>query len=73
VFVDADSWSLARVNVAVASIARRRAVATVTFENAGVPTTVRLDLVRLRIGWRVRDIHARSGDLRARLTKGDIP
>jgi hypothetical protein len=66
VSVDGDSWLLARVNVAVVPVTQRRAVATVTFDNAGVPTMVTLDLVRLRIGWRIRDIHAKSGDLRAR-------
>jgi hypothetical protein len=47
-------------------MAPRRAVATVTFENAGTPTMVKLDLVKLPISWRIRDIHAGSGDLRAR-------
>jgi hypothetical protein len=47
-------------------MAPRTAVATMTFENAGMPTMVKLDLVMLRIGWRIRDVHAGSGDLRAR-------
>jgi hypothetical protein len=46
-------------------MAPRRAVATVTFENAGTPTMVKLDLVMLRIGWHIRDVHAGSRDLRA--------
>jgi hypothetical protein len=67
VFVDSDSWLLTRVNVAVAPVTPRRAIATVTFDNAGVPTMVTLDLVRLRIGWRIRDIHARKGPELGRL------
>ncbi len=65
VFVDADRWSLKSVRVAIAPHGPRRALATVTFHDAGRPKTIRLDLVRLPAGWRIRDIHAPSGDLRA--------
>jgi hypothetical protein len=60
----ADKW-LARAKVLVAPVTSRRAIATVTFDNAGTSTMVTLDLAELRIGWRIRDIHARNGDLRA--------
>jgi len=66
-FVDASSWSFKAVRVAISPLGVRRAVATVTFDEAGAAKTIRLDLVRLRIGWRITDIHAPSGDLRARL------
>ena len=45
-------------------MAGRRAVAAVTLDDAGGAKTIRLDLVKLRPGWRVGDIHAPSGDLR---------
>jgi hypothetical protein len=60
----ADKW-LARAKVLVAPVTSRRAIATMTFDHAGTPAMVTLDRVKLQIGWRIRDIHARSGDLRA--------
>jgi hypothetical protein len=67
VFVDAKAWSFTGAYVAIVSHGPHRAVATVTFDEAGKRKTIRLDLVRLRVGWRIRDIHAPSGDLRRRL------
>lgn len=67
VFVDATTWSFATAHVAVAPRGPQRAIATVTFDQGGKPRTIRLDLIRLRSGWRIRDIHAPSGDLRQRL------
>jgi hypothetical protein len=67
VFVDASSWSFKTVRVAIAPHGPRRAVAAVTFDEAGARRTIRLDLVRLRVGWRISDIRAPRGDLRARI------
>ena len=67
VFVDARVWSFTAAHVAIMPHGPRRAVATVTFAEEGKRKTIRLDLVRLRAGWRIRDIHAPSGDLRTRL------
>jgi hypothetical protein len=64
VFVDAKAWSFTAAHVAIVSRGPGRAVATVTFAEDGKRKTIRLDLVRLRIGWRIRDTHAPSGDLR---------
>jgi hypothetical protein len=55
----------ARARNARAGRTPARGVATVTLENAGVPLLIRLDLVRLAVGWRIRDTHVPSGDLRA--------
>jgi hypothetical protein len=65
-FVDAKTWSFSSVAVEVTPAGPRRAVATATFDEAGAAKTIKYDLVHLRAGWRIRDIHAPSGDLRAR-------
>jgi hypothetical protein len=44
------------VAVAVQDIAANKARATVAFTNLGRPTTVVLDLVKLKQGWRISDI-----------------
>lgn len=66
ILVDADAWSIDRLKIAVVSTGSRTAAATVTFDNVGRPAALKLDLVRLTIGWRIADIHSASGDLRAR-------
>lgn len=55
-FIDAQDWEIDAVDVAVRDIARDKASATVSFKNLGKPTTVILDLVKLRQGWRIADI-----------------
>jgi hypothetical protein len=55
-FVDAQDWEIEKVDVAVRDIAVEKASATVSFTNVDKPTTVVLDLVKLREGWRIADI-----------------
>ncbi len=55
-FVDAQDWEINAVDVAVSETVADKASATVSFENAGRHTTVVLDLVKLRAGWRIADI-----------------
>jgi hypothetical protein len=55
-FIDAQDWEIDAVDVAVRDIASDKARATVSFKNLGKPTTVVLDLVKLRQGWRIADI-----------------
>ena len=55
-FVDAQDWDIAAFDIAVRDIAPNKASATVTFRNSDKPTTVVLDLVKLKEGWRIADI-----------------
>jgi hypothetical protein len=55
-FVDAQDWEIDAVDVAVRDIAADKASATVSFTNVDKPTTVVLDLVKLKEGWRIADI-----------------
>src|SRR5262245_55544463 len=55
-FVDAQDWEVSGVDVTVQDVAAGKARATVTFENRERPSTVVLDLVKLKPGWRISDI-----------------
>ena len=55
-FIDAQDWEIGAVDVTVHDIAAGKARATVAFTSLSRPTTVVLDLVRLRQGWRISDI-----------------
>jgi hypothetical protein len=55
-FVDAQDWEITDLAVDVVEETPGRASATVTFKNFGDPKRLRLDLVRLRQGWRIDDI-----------------
>lgn len=56
-FIDAQDWDISAVDVAVRDTSAEKASATVSFKNLGKPTTVVLDLVKLREGWRIADIN----------------
>jgi Protein of unknown function (DUF3828) len=69
-FIDAQDWDISAVDVAVRDTGAEKAVATVSFKNLGKPTTVVLDLVKLRDGWRIADINwGRKQTLRALFIK----
>ena len=69
-FIDAQDWDISAVDVAVRDTGAEKAVATVSFKNLGKPTTVVLDLVKLRDGWRIADINwGRKRTLRALFIK----
>jgi uncharacterized protein DUF3828 len=55
-FIDAQDWDISTVDVAVRDTGAGKASATVSFKNLDKPTTVVLDLVKLREGWRIADI-----------------
>jgi Protein of unknown function (DUF3828) len=63
-FVDAQEWEIDTVDVAVRENGPEKASATVTFKNFGKPTTVVLDLVKSKKGWRIADIRSESGSLK---------
>ena len=69
-FIDAQDWDISAVDVAVRDTAADKASATVSFKNLGKPTTVVLELVKLRDGWRIADINwGRKRTLRALFIK----
>jgi hypothetical protein len=55
-FVDAGDWNIQGFDIAVQDVAPNKARATVKFENFEQPKTVVLDLVKLKVGWRIADI-----------------
>ena len=56
-FIDAQDWDISAVDVAVRDTGAEKASATVSFKNLGNPTTVVLELVKLKDGWRIADIN----------------
>ena len=56
-FIDAQDWDISAVDVAVRDTSAEKASAKVSFKNLGKPTTVVLDLVKLRGEWRIADIN----------------
>lgn len=64
-FIDAQDWEIANLRVDVTSTSHRSATGTVTFANAKEPRTVTLDLVKTGSGWRIAEIRAPSGSLKA--------
>jgi hypothetical protein len=55
-FIDAQDWAIPAFDIAIRDVAPNKATATVTFSNLNQPTTVVLDLVKLKQGWRIADI-----------------
>jgi hypothetical protein len=55
-FVDAGDWDITTVDIDLADTAPGKASATVNFKNGDKPTTVVLDLVRIKSDWRISDI-----------------
>lgn len=55
-FINAQDWDIKGVDIAMHDVTGDKAGATVSFHNLDVMTTVELDLVRLRDGWRIADI-----------------
>jgi hypothetical protein len=69
-FIDGQDWEIDAVDIVVRDIAPDKASATVKFKNLDKDTTVRLDLVRLKEGWRIADITwDRNETLRGLYTK----
>jgi Protein of unknown function (DUF3828) len=55
-FVDAQDWDIADFDIAAVNAGPGKATATVKFVNQGAPTTVVLDLVRVKANWRISDV-----------------
>jgi Protein of unknown function (DUF3828) len=55
-FIDAQDWDIASFDIAVSDTGADTATATVKLVNLGKPDTIMLALVKLKDGWRIRDI-----------------
>ena len=62
-FIDGQDWEITDVKVS-ASETGAKANGSVSFNNFKEAQTVTLDLVKLSAGWRIADIHNKSGSLR---------
>ena len=64
-FVDAQDWEITKLAIAVVPNGTTAATATVTFANLGKATRLSIELEQTPAGWRIADIKAPSGSLRA--------
>jgi hypothetical protein len=68
-FVDAQDWEIGAFTISVSEAGPDKASATVKFANFGKPSTVVLDLVKVKNEWRITDItwtpHEKPNNLRA--------
>jgi hypothetical protein len=64
-FIDAQDWEISNLRTAVKTSGASTAVATANIAMFGKPRTITLDLVRTPDGWRISEIRAPSGSLRA--------
>lgn len=63
-FIDAQDWDISKLSIS-ATIDGTKATALVGFENLGKPVRLTVDLIQTPVGWRIADINAPSGSLRA--------
>ncbi len=64
-FLDAQDWEISNLKIAVKSNGPDRATGSVTFTNFDKPTAITIELIKTANGWRVAEIKAPSGSLRA--------
>lgn len=64
-FIDAQDWEIANVVVNAWLTGPTTAMGVATFTNFGKPKRVTLELVSTPAGWRISEIRAPSGSLRA--------
>ena len=63
-FVDAQDWEITKLSIS-ATIDGTKATGRVGFDNLGKPVRLTIDLLQTTAGWRIADIEAPSGSLRA--------
>jgi hypothetical protein len=63
-FIDAQDWSIPKVQIDVDDKATDKTVAKVSFKNSGTPETITLDLVKIDGAWKIDDIHWPEASLR---------
>ncbi len=64
-FIDAQDWEIANIVVNAWVTGASTAMGVATFTNFGKPVRVTLELVSTPAGWRISEIKAPSGSLRA--------
>ena len=55
-FIDAQDWDIPNFEIAVTDIAPGKTTAMVKFTNLGKPSSVLLDLVKIKNDWRIGDV-----------------
>jgi len=63
-FIDAQDWSISKVQIDVDDKATDKTVAKVNFKNAGTPVAITVDLVKIDGAWKIDDIHWPEDSLR---------
>jgi hypothetical protein len=63
-FVDAQDWRIAAVDIRVQNAGDAKATGLVSFQNAGKPVTITLQLVQLKGAWKIADIVWKEASLR---------
>jgi hypothetical protein len=68
-FIDAQDWQINSFTIAMKDTGPDKALGTVKFKNQKENVAVDLDLVKLKDGWRIDEIHTKTGSLRDLLKK----
>ncbi len=68
-FVDAQEWDIKSFDITVDQVGDDKATGHVRFKNFDEEKSLTLDLVHLKSGWRIDDIHWSDGTLRKLLTE----
>ncbi len=68
-FIDAQDWEIKSFDITVDQAGGDKATGHVRFKNFGDDKSITLDLVHLKPGWRIDDIHWSEGTLRKLLTE----
>lgn len=63
-FIDAQDWEIGKLSIS-AKVDGAKATGLVGFENLGKQVQLTVDLIQTPTGWRIADIKAPSGSLRA--------
>ncbi len=63
-FIDGQDWQINSFSIAVQDTGPHKARATVKFKNMKKHTSIALDLVKLKEGWRIDEIRTKTGSLR---------
>lgn len=74
-FIDAQDWEIKSFDIKVDHQGDDKAMATVKFKNTDEPKLIKVDLVRLKDGWKISDIvwNGDEGTLRGLYTKTAAP
>src|SRR5262249_28546240 len=68
-FVDAQDWDIKSFDITVDQVGDDKATGHVRFKNFEEDKSLTLDLIHVKSGWRIDDIHWSDGTLRKLLTE----